>query len=161
MEARPCPGWWLVLLAVLVIAVDQASKQWLMEYMAARHFAPLPLSEYFSLVMAWNRGVSFSMLSSEAAWMPYLLAALAVGVSLLLARLARRSTNRSEAMAYALVIGGALANAADRLRFGAVPDFFYAHIGRWGWPAFNVADMAICAGVGLLLFTTLKGQSRS
>jgi signal peptidase II len=59
-----------------------------------------------------------------------------------------------------MVMGGALGNVVDRLRFGAVADFFYAHIGDLGWPAFNVADSAICIGVGILLVMMLKLPAR-
>jgi signal peptidase II len=65
--------------------------------------------------------------------------------------MALKSERNLERIGYAMVVGGALGNAIDRLRFGAVADFFYAHIGDLGWPAFNVADIAICSGVGLLL----------
>ncbi len=150
----------LFLLALAVLLLDQASKHWLVGLMEARGRAPLPLCDYFSLVMAWNRGVSFSLLAGSTAWMPYVLVAVAVVISALLARLALKSTHRMEQLGYALVVGGALGNALDRLRFGAVADFFYAHVGDLGWPAFNVADMAICAGVGLLLLSVVKHPAR-
>lgn len=150
----------LVLLAFAVFALDQLSKYWLLEVVEISARAPIRVGEYFSLVMAWNRGVSFSMFAHSAAEMPYLLVAMAVGVSALLVRLALKSPHRCERVGYALVIGGALGNALDRIRFGAVADFFYAHIGDLGWPAFNVADMGICCGVGLLLLSMLKPTVR-
>ena len=103
--------------------------------------------------MAWNRGVSFSMFSHAATWMPWLLVGLALVICAVLIHLALKSQNRWERAGYAMVVGGALGNALDRARFGAVADFFYAHIGDLGWPAFNVADMAICGGVALLLLS--------
>jgi len=146
----------LASIAVAVFLLDQFSKYWLLEvfHIAAR--TPVPLCDNFSLVMAWNRGVSFSMFATHATWMPYILIALALGVSALLVRLALNTPHRLERIGYACVVGGALGNAIDRARFGAVADFFYAHIGDIGWPAFNVADMVICAGVGLLLLAMMK-----
>ena len=150
----------LIVIALIVFALDQASKYWLLAVFDIAARAPVRLHENFALVMAWNRGVSFSMFSHSSEWMPYVLAALAASISALLARLALRSEHGLERIGYAMVIGGAMGNALDRLRFGAVADFFYAHIGARGWPAFNVADMAICTGVGLLLFCLLKAPAR-
>jgi signal peptidase II len=150
----------LVMVAGLVFTLDQASKYWLLEVMHIAARAPMRLHENFALVMAWNRGVSFSMFSHASAWMPFVLVALALAISAVLVRLALASPSRWERVGYAMVIGGALGNALDRLRFGAVADFFYVHVGQLGWPAFNVADMAICSGVGLLLFCMIKTPAR-
>lgn len=150
----------LLLVAGLVFALDQASKYWLIEIFNIREKASLPLHPNFTLVMAWNRGVSFSMFAHSAEWMPYVLTALALLISAILVRLCLKSESKFERLGYAMVVGGALGNALDRVRFGAVADFFYAHIGELGWPAFNVADMAICGGVGLLLFSLLKPPAR-
>ncbi len=146
----------LLLAAGVVFLLDQFSKYWLIEIYGIAARAPVHLCEYFALVMAWNKGVSFSMFSSHAGFMPYVLIALAVGISGVLARLCLKSADRLERVAYALIIGGALGNALDRVRFGAVADFFYAHIGNLGWPAFNVADSAICIGVWMLLLRMIK-----
>jgi signal peptidase II len=150
----------LVAIAALVFMADQLSKYWLLEVFGIALKAPVRLSENFALVMAWNRGVSFSMFTHSAVWMPYLLTAVAVAISALLVRLCLKSPHRLERVGYAMIVGGALGNAMDRLRFGAVADFFYAHIGPYGWPAFNVADMAICCGVGLLLLSLVKQPAR-
>ncbi len=157
---RPISKRSLLVIALGVCALDQASKYWLLAVFDIAARAPVRLHENFALVMAWNRGVSFSMFSHSAEWMPYLLASVAAAISALLVRLALRSARRLEAIGYAMIVGGAMGNALDRLRFGAVADFFYAHVGPLGWPAFNVADMAICLGVGLLLFCLLKAPAR-
>lgn len=149
----------LLMVAPLVLVLDQWSKDWLIHGFQIAARSPYRLCEYFSLVMAWNRGVSFSMFSSGATWAPYALIGLAVLVSGVLARLALRAPTRRDRLGYALVIGGALSNALDRVRFGAVADFFYAHVGELGWPAFNVADMAICLGVGLLMLGAFGERS--
>lgn len=144
------------LIALAVFLLDQWSKWWLINVYGMGMRSRVDLHEYFALVMAWNRGVSFSMFAHSAEWMPKVLVAAAVIISGLLVRLALQAERRGERVGYALVVGGALGNAYDRVRFGAVADFFYAHIGDLGWPAFNVADMAICVGVGLLLLSVVK-----
>jgi signal peptidase II len=150
----------LVAVAGTVFVFDQLSKWWLLEVFHIAQRSPVRLSENFALVMAWNKGVSFSMFSHSAAWMPYVLSAVAAVISAVLVRLCLKSEKRFERVGYAMVIGGALGNVVDRLRFGAVADFFYAHIGDLGWPAFNIADSAICVGVGLLLFSMVKYPAR-
>lgn len=151
----------VLFIAVLVFLADQASKYWLIHGLGLDHRAPITLLDHFALVMAWNRGVSFSMFSHSTEWMPWLLTFAAVLISLILLRLALHTPKRIERIGYAMVIGGALGNACDRARFGAVADFFYVHIDNLGWPAFNVADMAICCGVGLLLLVILRQKSVS
>ena len=150
----------LVAVASSVFALDQFSKWWLITVLDVAARSPMHLCANFSLVMAWNKGVSFSMFAHSAGWMPYVLMALAVVISGMLVRLCLRSPHRLERVGYAMVVGGAMGNAIDRLRFGAVADFFYAHVGDLGWPAFNVADMAICTGVGLLLLSMIKHPAR-
>lgn len=151
----------LIAIASSIFVLDQLTKWWLLEVFNIAERAPVRLTENFALVMAWNRGVSFSMLSHSSEWMPYVLSALAVVISAVLVRLYLKTEHRLEHVGYAMVIGGALGNVVDRLRFGAVADFFYVHIGDLGWPAFNIADMAICCGVGLLLLSMLKYPARS
>ena len=155
MRERAIP---VLLIAVLVFLADQGSKYWLIHGVGLDSRPPIRVCAYFALVMAWNKGVSFSMFSHAAQWMPWMLTAAAVLISALLLRLALHTPNRQERIGYAMVIGGALGNACDRARFGAVADFFYAHIDNLGWPAFNVADMAICTGVGLLLLAMLGAK---
>jgi signal peptidase II len=150
----------LLLIASGIFALDQLSKYWLIHVVNVPARTPIYIHEYFSLVMAWNKGVSFSMFAHSAEWMPAVLTTAAVIISALLARLCLKSDVRLERIGYAIVIGGALGNACDRVRYGAVADFFYAHIGTLGWPAFNVADMAICTGVGLLLLSMLRHPRR-
>lgn len=148
-------------IALLVFLADQASKYWLINGLGLATRAPITLCDNFALVMAWNRGVSFSMFSHASEWMPWVLTAAAVIISMILLRLALHAPKKWERIGYAMVIGGALGNAFDRARFGAVADFFYVHIGDLGWPAFNVADMAICGGVGLLLLSLVRQKKNA
>lgn len=147
----------LMLAILAVLALDQASKYWLLYEVGLLNGPSIVLSDYFTLVMVWNKGVSFGMLSHGGEqYAPYLLVLMAVVISLLMAHFALKSRLRLERLAYGMVIGGALGNALDRLRMGAVADFFYAHIDTLGWPAFNVADAAICTGVAILLLHQLR-----
>ena len=146
---------------LLIIALDQLSKFWVLETLGMlENPAPRVITSFFTLVMWWNKGVSFSLLTHDAI-SPYALVALSLIISAVLARLAMKTTLTAERIGYAMVIGGAVGNVIDRLRFGAVADFLYFHIGDLGWPAFNVADASICLGVGLLLIYLLKHPSRS
>lgn len=146
----------LLLIASVVLVLDQLSKYWLLEMFELPTRSPYVINEYISLVMAWNKGVSFSMFTHDAAFMPYVLMAVAICICAILVHLHLKSENKWERVGYAMVVGGALGNVIDRARFGAVVDFLYAHIGDLGWPAFNVADSAICIGVGLLLLQLIK-----
>jgi signal peptidase II len=134
------------------IVLDQITKA-IVEKVMETHPFGIPILPFFSLVSAWNRGVSFSQLGFVAPWM---LAGGAVLVALILVFWLTRIDNRLQAMGVGLIAGGALGNVIDRLRVGAVFDFLDVYVragGReWHWPAFNVADSAITVGVILLLF---------
>lgn len=150
---------WAMVAAILIL--DQLSKAWLLFHVGMIERPPIEVTSFFKLVMVWNEGISFGMFSrSTMAFMPWVLIGLALAVAFWLVRLARRSSARIERLGYALVVGGALGNVIDRVRFGAVADFFYFHIGDLGWPAFNVADAAICIGVGLLLLVMIKNPAK-
>lgn len=152
----------LFVVSLLTLVLDQFSKYWMLNEVGIVLRSPIVVTDFFSLVMLWNRGVSFGMFShSNTDWAPYFLIGVAVVISLILARMAIKSPKKWERFSYGLVIGGALANALDRIRFGAVADFFYFHIGDLGYPAFNVADSAICVGVAILLITMVRSSKVS
>jgi signal peptidase II len=109
-----------------------------------------------------NTGAAFSFLADATGWQRWLFTALALIVSLVLAAWLQRIERGSHvlACAVALILGGALGNVIDRLRLGHVIDFIYAHWNQHYFPAFNVADSAICVGAGLLLLDTwLSGRT--
>ncbi len=139
------------LIAVLVLALDLASKQ----YFYALLFDPpsrLELLPFFALTPVWNKGVSFGLFPADGTAGLILLVTMMGLVSLLVVYWLWRSENKPEAVACGMVLGGALGNIYDRVRFGAVRDFFDFFIGAWHWPAFNVADSAIVLGAAILLF---------
>ena len=143
-----------ILLAGLIIAADQFTK-WLVMFEIMNPPRVIPVVPQLNIVMAWNTGVSFSMLRGTGPW---LLSALALTVSLGLLIWLGRLTHRLPGYAVGFIIGGAIGNVIDRLRFGAVFDFIDFYVGDWHWPAFNLADSAIFVGVVLLLFDSLFHQ---
>ena len=128
-------------------AVDQATKA-VVNANSEALAGGVPVFPGFNLVFLRNDGVTFGLFGGVPWWA---LAALAFAIVVWLAVLMARATDRLEALAYGLVVGGALGNVADRLRFGAVTDFLDFYIRGWHWPAFNFSDVAVVGGVLLLL----------
>ena len=140
------------LAAAVVFGLDQANKLWLIfgYDIAARQ--PVRLTPFFDVVLAKNPGISYSLLSAHGATGRWALLAVAVVAIALLALWLWRAPSRAAALGLGLIIGGALGNACDRLAYGYVADFYHFHLGGFSWYVFNLADVAICAGVVLLLF---------
>ena len=148
-----------IALALLIALLDQFTKWWVLaEVMSPPAF--ITLTPNLNLVVVWNRGVSFGILNQSSAWVPWLLSTLTAVICLCLFIWLRRAQSKWLAVALGLIMGGALGNLVDRLRFGAVFDFLDVHLGVYHWPAFNVADTAITFGVGMLLIDTLITGSR-
>jgi signal peptidase II len=137
-------------LAALVIVLDQLLKWWIRTVVMDPP-REIEVTSFFNLVMAWNRGISFSLFRSDWAAGPYVWAGLAVVVAIALGWWLGRVRHTLAAVALGLVIGGALGNAIDRLRLGAVADFLDFHWQGWHWPAFNLADSAISIGIVFLV----------
>lgn len=152
--------WRALLLALLVVALDQASK-WLVLEVVMQPPRVVPITGFFNLVLTYNTGVSFGLLGGEREWQPWLLSGLALVIVVALLLWLRRQERALPAIAIGLIAGGAVGNVIDRLRFRAVVDFLDLHAAGWHWPAFNVADSAITIGVILLLLDGLfPGASR-
>jgi signal peptidase II len=120
----------------------------------------LAVTPFFNLVLVWNRGVSFGMFNSGGAFAPWLLSGLALAVVIGLVVWLRRSDQLLTGLGLGLVIGGALGNVIDRVRFGAVVDFLDCHLAGYHWPAFNLADAGICVGAVLMLADGLLASRR-
>lgn len=146
-------GYWFWL---VVVVLDQLTKFLALD---ARAELPMAVTDFFNLVLVWNKGTSFGLISHEAEIMPYVLAMLALAVCLWLHRWLLRAPDRWHAAALGLILGGAIGNVFDRLLHGAVVDFLDFHYAGWHWPAFNVADSAIVIGVGMLLLGGHKKTS--
>jgi lipoprotein signal peptidase len=146
-------------MAALLLAADQASKWWVLEVLDLPTRRNLPLAEAgplgLDLTMVWNRGVTFGLLSGEGPLNHVILAVIAAAIALFLLRWMARAENRTVATALGAVVGGAIGNVIDRLRFGAVVDFIDAHGWGWHWYVFNIADAGIVCGVVVLLADAL------
>ena len=142
--------------AAVVVVLDQLVKLSLIDFLAGQPRA-VAVGPFLDLVMVWNRGVSFGLFNSAAAGevQRWLLVALSLGIVAALGVWLGRVGDRLLALSIGLIVGGALGNVIDRLRFGAVADFFYFHLGAYYWPAFNLADSAIVVGVAVLLYDSL------
>ncbi|MGC1302047.1 MAG: signal peptidase II [Caulobacteraceae bacterium] len=146
-------GVFAYVLALVAICADQASKQWILHGVRLTPGIPVPVLPVFRLSLVWNRGFSFGLLSetSLARWGLFLFS---IAVAVVLAIWARRASRWLPALALGLIMGGAVGNAIDRVRLGAVVDFLdFTNLG-FPW-VFNVADSAITVGVALLLLDSL------
>lgn len=132
----------------LVFAGDYLTKSWISTFMEGKQV--VELTSFFNLVLAYNRGVSFSMFQAGSAYGVWMLVALTSLLTLFVLYLALISKDKFEMLAFSMIAGGALGNLFDRVRLGVVIDFLDFHAYGYHWPAFNVADSAICIGVGLL-----------
>ena len=142
--------------ALLAIAADQASKLWLLHIFDIAARQPVALAPWLDLILAWNRGISYSLLTAETDVGRWLLIAGTVAATALLGVWLARARSRLAGLALGLLIGGALGNVVDRVLYGAVVDFVYFHIGSFRWYVFNGADSAIVIGVALLLLDLLR-----
>jgi len=146
-------GW--LELASVVVALDQLTK-WLV-LSRFEYGESMPLTSFFQLVLVFNTGAAFSFLADHSGWQRWFFIVLAIAIcGWLLAMLRRHQHELVLPLAFSLIIGGAIGNVIDRVAHGAVVDFLYFHIGRYGWPAFNVADSAITVGVVLMLWAQFR-----
>ena len=140
------------LVAAITLVVDQGHKIWMLDVFDIKTRQPVALTPFLDLVMAWNPGISYSLLSAETPEGRMALLALSLGATLFLGVWLWRAPRRPTTVGLGLIVGGALGNAYDRFAYGAVADFFHFHVGDFHWYIFNLADVAIVAGVGLLLY---------
>ncbi len=151
--ARESSGLIWLPLTIVVIALDQLSKLWIL-----RHFAPyerLHLLPVLDITLWFNEGAAFSFLGDASGWQRWLFTGLAFVVGAGVVIWMRRLRGRPQwllSCALALILAGALGNVIDRLRIGHVVDFILAHWNNSYFPAFNVADSAITVGAAFLLF---------
>ncbi len=145
-----------LLVAFGVILFDQITKLWVLQ-----SFAPgeaLPVTSFFNLVLVFNPGAAFSFLADHAGWQRWFFAVIALAISgWIFWQLKTVRTKSLFSIGLALIMGGALGNLIDRLWLGMVVDFIDLHVAGWHWPAFNVADSAVCVGAVLYVLC----QSRS
>ena len=143
-----------VFAALAAFAIDQIIKAIVIAN-AATLSAGVPVFPGFNLVFYRNDGVTFGMLGGAPWWSLIALICIWLGVMLF------RAENAVETLAYGAIIGGALGNVIDRVRYRAVTDFLDFYIGTTHWPAFNLADVFVVSGVGLLLAAPWISARRS
>ncbi|HXC90538.1 MAG TPA: signal peptidase II [Stellaceae bacterium] len=145
--------------AVIVAILDQLSKMAVLAHFATQAVDADRVTPFFNLVLTLNRGMSFGLFNrgpaAGGALNALLFSLAAVVIVAGLVYWLRRVASPLLAVAIGLIVGGAIGNVADRIRHGAVVDFLDFHIGYWHWPAFNLADSAICLGVAMMLFDGL------
>ncbi|MFP5344363.1 MAG: signal peptidase II [Gammaproteobacteria bacterium] len=146
-------------LSALVIVLDQFSKYLISGSMQL--WQSIEVAPFFNLTLLHNTGAAFSFLSGAGGWQRWFFTLVALAVSAVIILWLKRlpTTDKWQAAALSLILGGALGNVIDRVRFGYVVDFLDFHYRQWHWPAFNVADSAITAGVAVLAVVIL-GESK-
>ena len=145
-------------LAIALGLLDQLSKLIVVRTMPFGEV--IAVTEFFNLVHARNPGAAFSFLADAGGWQKYFLIAVTILISAWLLVMLWRRPPRHEAVSFALILGGALGNLADRLNRGFVVDYLDFHWGGRHWPAFNFADVWITSGVALLLLASVAGSGR-
>ena len=153
-------AWRWFALAAAIVAADQLTKWLVLAYFENR-IPRVALTEFFNLVLVFNKGAAFSLFAQAAGWQTPLLAAFALAAAVIVSVLIVRNPGRGLlCLGLALILGGALGNLVDRLRFGHVVDFLDFHALGWHWPAFNVADSGITVGAVILILEGFVGHER-
>ena len=148
-------------IAMAALAADQAHKGYMLGPYGMETRGRVPLMPYLDLVMVWNRGVSYGLLTQSGDAGRWILIAVGLFGAVLFSTWLWTSNRVLTAISLGLIVGGALSNVVDRLLYGAVADFFLFHIGSWEWYVFNLADVWIVAGVvgTLLAWATERRQN--
>jgi len=149
--------------AAAALALDQATKLWLLNVFELGRRGAVAVTPFFDLVLAWNTGISYGWFQDTGPFGQAVLLAGKAAAVVALGIWMARSGNRLAVIGLGLIIGGAIGNAIDRLAYGAVVDFALLHVAIGGktynWYVFNLADVAIVAGVAALLYDSFLGQS--
>lgn len=145
----------------LVIVLDQVSKGWMVSWLSL--YETVAIMPYFNLTMAHNHGAAFSFLAQAGGWQRWFFIGLAATISVvLLVWLAKlKPAEKLESISLSLILGGAIGNVMDRIMYGYVIDFIDIYVGTSHWPAFNIADSAICIGAVLLILDSFKSEDKS
>ncbi len=150
-----------VIAALVTLVLDQASKFWLLHGLDIVHRGSVRVTPFFDLVLAWNTGISYGWFQNESPTGQAVLLAVKALAVIALAIWMARSRTAMATIALGLIIGGAIGNAIDRFSYGAVVDFALFHVQIAGktfnWYVFNLADVAIVAGVAALLYDSFLG----
>ena len=147
--------------ALITALLDQASKLWLLYSYDLGSQGRVAVLPFFDLVLVWNKGISYGLFAQDTAFGQLALLGFKVVAAVFLWAWLAKAENRLTAVSLGLIIGGAIGNAVDRLAHGAVVDFALLHLSTatftFNWYVFNLADVAIVAGVAGLLYDTFWG----
>jgi signal peptidase II len=142
-------------IAIVTLLLDQLSK-----WSALRNLqpgVPEPVLSFMNWLLLFNPGAAFSFLAQGSGWQRWFFTILGLAASTYILWLLRKSlSDKVLCWALSLILGGALGNVVDRIMYGAVVDFIDLHYAGWHWPAFNIADSAICIGAGLIIWGELS-----
>lgn len=154
------PFWAWMGLALAIVLADQFIKTLVLGYLREGQF--MPVTSFFNLVLAHNRGAAFSFLAAAGGWQRWLFTGIGLAAAIfMIAMLWRHGRERLFSFALACVLGGAVGNVTDRLIHGFVVDYLDFHQSGWHFPAFNLADSAITIGAALLIFDEFRRARRS
>ena len=142
-----------------IVVADQSTK--LAAVKMIEPGSPVEVLPTLDLVLAYNPGAAFSFLSTAGGWQRWLFIGLALAICAFIFHWLRGLPRHARRLplALSLILGGAVGNVIDRVHIGAVVDFIDFHVGEWHWPAFNVADTAICIGAALLVLGMFRSES--
>ena len=145
-------------IAIVVLVLDQWTKVLASTNLMLHE--KIPITSFFNITLAHNEGAAFSFLSDAGGWQRWFFIVLAIGVSIVLVVwLTRLAAHHIwTAVSVTLILGGAVGNVWDRIQYGYVVDFIQVYYDQWYWPAFNIADSAICVGAVMLLIESFRAQ---
>jgi len=145
-------------ISIMIIFVDFITKKWMLSLLFEIP-RQIVVTSFFNLTPVWNNGVSFGIMSSYPEIIRFIIPVLALLVILYLIGQIHLQ-RRMQQIGSAIIAGGAAGNVIDRFLYGKVVDFFDFHIGGYHWPAFNIADIAICAGVAITIYVIIWPSSK-
>ncbi|WP_255412349.1 MULTISPECIES: signal peptidase II [Commensalibacter] len=158
MQVNHLKKWyWGLGMLFLIFLLDQISKYCILNIVNLPQKGSIPVIPFFNFTMVWNRAITFGMLGQFGSWgsVIFSVSAFVIAASLFIWMI--RARKIWVIMSLGAIVGGALGNILDRLRFGAVVDFIHFHVAGWSWYVFNVADSAIVCGVIILLMDAFFG----
>ena len=145
-------------ISIMIVIVDFVTKKWMLSVLFEIP-RQIVVTSFFNLTPVWNKGISFGIMSSHPEIIRFIIPVLALLVILYLIRQIHLQ-RRMQQIGSAIIAGGAAGNVIDRFLYGRVVDFFDFHIGGYHWPAFNIADIAICAGVAIMIYVIIWPSSK-
>ncbi len=146
---------WYLLLALGVLIADQITKWW--AQMSLPMAQAIKVTDFLNWFLIYNPGAAFSFLSQAGGWQRWFFTVIGIVAAIVIIWLLQKNAqDRPFCLALSLILGGAIGNVLDRLMYGAVVDFIDVHYDGWHWPAFNIADSAICIGAALIIWGELR-----